>query len=278
VGVREPAEDQVAGDQRHLRVRDLPLRLFLLAELVRRDFQSRYAGSALGFLWSFAQPLWQLLLFTFVFSWVLRVSLLGERTESFALFLFCGLLPFMAVSEGVTRAATSVTDNASLVKKLRFPVALLVVTVVATALLHEGIALALFLVVLGVFGEGSPASLGWLAVALPLQVALTVGLGLLLAALHVFLRDIAQALGLFFSAWFYFTPIVYPLSRVPSSIRGWIELNPLTALVDLYRSALLGGLPSATRGIVALVVTTIAVLLLGAATFRRLSPSFADEL
>jgi lipopolysaccharide transport system permease protein len=184
----------------------------------------------------------------------------------------------MAVSEGVTRAATAVTDNATLVKKLRFPVALLVVTVVTTALLHQGIALALFLAVLAVLGEGSPASLGWLAVALPLQVALTVGLGLLLAALHVFLRDIAQALGLMISAWFYFTPIVYPLSRVPESVRGWIELNPMTALVDLYRSALLGGTPSATRGVVALAVIAVAVLLLGMLTFRRLRPSFADEL
>jgi lipopolysaccharide transport system permease protein len=184
----------------------------------------------------------------------------------------------MAVSEGVQRAATAITDNATLVKKLRFPVALLVVTVVATALVHEGIALALFLAVLAVLGEGSFVSLGWLALALPLQLALTIGLGLLLSSLHVFLRDIAQALGLVFSAWFYFTPIVYPLSRVPDVVRPWIELNPLTALVDLYRSALLGGVPSAPRGVAALAVTAAAVFLLGVVTFRRLRPSFADEL
>jgi lipopolysaccharide transport system permease protein len=254
------------------------MRLFLLSELVRRDFQARYAGSALGFLWSFALPLWQLLLFTFVFSGILRISLFGERTESFALFLFCGLLPFMAVSEGVTRATTAVTDNASLVKKLRFPVVLLVVTVVTTALLHEGIALALFLVVLAVLGEGSPASLGWLALAVPLQVALTVGLGLLLASLHVFLRDIGQALGLVWSAWFYFTPIVYPLGRVPEPFRGWIELNPLTALVDLYRSALLGGSPTAGAGLLTLAVASAAIFALGVVLFRRLQPAFADEL
>ena len=113
---------------------------------MRRDFQARYAGSALGFLWSFALPLWQLLLYTFVFAGILQASRSqGERTEHFALFLFSGLLPFMAVSEGVTRAATAVTDNAPLVKKLRFPVVLLVVTVVSTALVHEAIALVLFL-------------------------------------------------------------------------------------------------------------------------------------
>jgi lipopolysaccharide transport system permease protein len=254
------------------------MRLFLLSELVRRDFQARYAGSALGFLWSFAQPLWQLLLFTVVFAGILRISLAGERTESFALFVFCGLLPFMAVSEGVNRAATAVTDNAPLVKKLRFPMALLVVTVVVTALVHEGIALAVFLVVLAALGEGSVSSLGWLVIALPLQAALTVGLGLLLAALHVFLRDIAQVLGLLFSAWFYFTPIVYPLARVPEPFRGWIELNPLTALVDLYRSALLGGRPGVTTGLAALAVGAATLLGLGVLTFRRLAPAFADEL
>ena len=103
-------------------------------------------------------------------------------------------------------------------------------------------------------------------------------LGLLLASLHVFLRDIAQALGLVWSAWFYFTPIVYPLDRVPQAFRGAIELNPLTALVDLYRSALLGGLPTASRGLVALVVAAAILLALGALLFRRLAPSFADEL
>jgi lipopolysaccharide transport system permease protein len=252
--------------------------LFLLSELVRRDFQARYAGSALGFLWSFALPLWQLLLYTFVFAGILKISLQGERTDNFALFLFSGLLPFMAVSEGVTRAATAITDNAPLVKKLRFPLVLLVVTVVSTALVHEAIALVLFLGVLAVLGQGSLASLGWLVVALPLQIALTLGLGLLLAALHVFLRDIAQALGLVFSAWFYFTPIVYPLARVPERFRGAIELNPLTALVDLYRSALLGGSPTATRGFLALVVGAAVFLVVGIVAFRRLSPAFADEL
>ena len=254
------------------------MRLFLLSELVRRDFQARYAGSALGFLWSFALPLWQLLLYTFVFAGILRISLAGERTDNFALFLFSGLLPFMAISEGVTRAATAITDNAPLVKKLRFPVVLLVVTVILTALLHEAIALVLFLVVLGWTGNLSVATLGWLLVAVPLQIALTLGLGLLLASLHVFVRDVAQALGLVFSAWFYFTPIVYPLARVPESFRPLIELNPLTALVDLYRSALLGGRPEATRGLVALVVGAALFLALGALVFRRLSPSFADEL
>ena len=116
--------------------------LFLLKELVRRDFQGRYAGSALGLVWSFVQPLWMLLLFTFVFSTVMKIPLAGARTGSFAIFLFCGLLPWMALQEGVLRSSTAITDNSSLVKKLRFPAEILVLAVVLAALLHEAIAAA----------------------------------------------------------------------------------------------------------------------------------------
>src|SRR3954452_19167426 len=127
--------------------------LFLLKELVKRDFQGRYAGSLLGLVWSFVQPLWTLLLFTFVFSTVMKISPVGIRTGHFSIFLFCGLLPWMALNEGVVRSATAVTENAGLVKKLRFPSELLVVSVVLGALLHEAIAGVIFLIVLALLGE-----------------------------------------------------------------------------------------------------------------------------
>ena len=95
-------------------------RWFLLREMVRRDFAARFAGSALGLVWALVQPLWQLVLFTFVFSVILRVPLTGERTPHFAIFLFCGLLPWLAVHESLLRSATAINDNANLVKKLTF--------------------------------------------------------------------------------------------------------------------------------------------------------------
>src|SRR4051794_26449923 len=104
-----------AGHGRSIRLRH---HFFLLKELVKRDFQGRYAGSALGLVWSFLQPLWMLLLFTFVFSTVMKISLAGARTGHFAIFLFSGLLPWMALQEGVMRSSTAITDNSSLVKKL----------------------------------------------------------------------------------------------------------------------------------------------------------------
>lgn len=252
--------------------------LFLLKELVKRDFQGRYAGSALGFFWSFVQPLWLLGLYWFVFGEVLEVAPGGQaRTESFALFLFAGLLPWTAIHEGVLRGTTAVTDNAALVKKLSFRSELLVLAIVLAALLHEAIALCVFAVVLAVAGELVPASLGWLLLAVPVQAALTLGLGLLLAAVNVFFRDVAQVLGLVLNAWFFLTPIVYPLEWVPVAIRPALEANPLTALVALYRRALIGGdLPG--LALVALLLVAALVLAAGLALFARLRPSFVDEI
>lgn len=261
--------------------------LFLLRELVKRDFQGRYAGSLLGFLWSFVQPLWQLLLFTFVFAAVLRISLVGERSENFAIFLFCGLLPWTAIHEGVLRSSTAITDNAELVKKLRFPSQILILAVVLAALLHEAIAFGIFFVVLAATGELEPAGLPLLLLALPLQISLTLGLGMMLAAVHVFFRDTAQILGLMFMGWFYLTPIVYPLSLVPTRvemaglevpIRPLIEINPLTALVGLYRQALLGGEPGVVPGLGVLVVAAAVILAAGIVFFQRLRPGFVDEI
>ena len=252
--------------------------LFLLRELVKRDFQGRYAGSILGFLWSFIQPLWMLVLFSFVFGTVMRIAPTGVRTDNFGIFLFAGLLPWMAIQEGVQRGATAVTDNAALVGKLRFPMTILVLTTVLAALLHEGIALGIFVVVLAALGDLTPASLPWLLAVLPLQFALTLGLALLLSAVNVFFRDVTQILGMVLTGWFYFTPIVYPITLVPPAYAPWLEANPLTPLVGFYRRALLGGDGGGASGLVLLALVAALVLILGLAVFRRLSPAFVDEI
>ncbi len=252
--------------------------LFLLRELVQRDFQSRYAGSLLGFFWPFLLPLWQLLLFTFVFATVLKIPLTGERTESFPLFLFCGLLPWMAISEGLTRSATAITDNANLVKNVRFQSEVLVVSLVVGALLQEGVALAVFLVVLAASGKLAAGGLPWLLIVVPLQIALTLGLGLIVCCIHTLFRDTAQLVSMGMMGWFYFTPIVYPLSLIPPRAQPWIQWNPLTTVVELYRQALLGGETGAPDGLGRLALAALVLLLAGLWLFRRLKHGFVDEI
>jgi lipopolysaccharide transport system permease protein len=219
-----------------------------------------------------------LLLFTFVFSTVMKISLAGSRTGSFAVFLFCGLLPWMALQEGVMRAATSITDNSSLVKKLRFPAEILVLAVVLAALLHEAIAALIFLGVLAFLGQLTWSGLPLLLLAVPLQIALTLGLGLLLGSVNVFFRDTAQVLGMVFSGWFYLTPIVYPATLVPERFRGWFELNPLTPLVGLYRQAFLGGRMALVPGTGTLALAAAVLLCVGFLLFGRLKTAFVDEI
>lgn len=252
--------------------------MFLLKELVKRDFQGRYAGSVLGFVWSFVQPLWQLLLFTFVFATVMKISLVGERTENFGIFLFAGLLPWMALQETMLRGSSAVTDNAALIKKVRFPADVLVLAIALAALLHEAIALAVFVLILAPLGELAWSHLPLLLLAVPLQTALALGLGLLLAAINVFFRDVAQILGLVLQGLFYFTPIVYPLQLVPEGFRPLIQANPLTPLVALYREALLGDRFQLPPGILFLAVISLVLLALGWWLFRRLAPGFGDQI
>lgn len=253
---------------------------FLLKELVKRDFQGRYAGSLLSFLWSFIQPLWLLGLYTFVFSVVLKLKIeeYDVGTASFGIFLFCGLLPWTAVHEGVFRSTTAITDNAELVKKLRFPSEVLVLSIVLGALLHEAIAVGVFVVALIFLGELAWGGLPWLLVAVPLQVALTLGLALVLASTQVFFRDTVQVLGMVLTGWFFLTPIVYPLGMVPPALAPWIGANPLTPLVDLYRAAFLGRDSPFGPSAWALVVVSAGVLFAGLALFRRLKPAFVDEI
>ena len=259
-------------------LRVLSRRSFVLRELVRRDLQGRYAGSALGFAWSFVQPLWQLALFTFVFAVVLKVPLVGERAPNFAVFLFAGLLPWIAFNETVQRATSAILDNATLVKRLSFPSEILIVALALSTLVHQGIAAAVFAAILAVRGELFWPGLPLLLPALAAQLALTLGLSLLVSALQVFLRDTAQLVGIVLGAWFYLTPIVYPLGLVPEPLRRLVELNPLAGLVGLYRSAFLGsGLPSRS-GLLALALAAAALLAAGATVFRRLRVRFPDEI
>ncbi len=252
--------------------------LFLLKELVRRDFQSRYAGSILGFFWPFLLPLWQLVLFTFVFSTVMKISLLGERTASFGIFLFAGLLPWMAINEGIVRSATAIVDNADLVRHSRFHSAVLVLAVVLGGLVQQGIAAVVFVAILAAQGDLALAGLPLLLLALPLQIALTLGLGLLVCCFHTLFRDTAQLVGLVMMGWFYLTPIVYPLSLVPEKYQDWLAWNPLTALVGLYRQAFLGGELALYPGSGRLAVIAAVLLAAGVWLFRRLEASFADEI
>lgn len=251
---------------------------FLLRLLVARDLQARYAGSLLGFFWAFANSLWQLVLYSLVFSGIMRIRLSGEGTDNFPYFLFSGLLCWMAFNEGAQKGTQVVVENAELVKKLHFPSEILVLATTVSALAHMSIAFVVFFFI-RLFSEG----IGWAAgptflLALASQFALTAGISLFLASGYVFLRDLQHAVALIFSALFYLAPIVYPISLVPDRYKWAIEANPLSTILAAYRAFLVRSEPPPIGDVTILLAVSLVTLGLGLTAYRRLARRFSDEL
>jgi lipopolysaccharide transport system permease protein len=246
--------------------------------LVVRDLRSRYVGSTLGAVWSIAHPLLQLATFTFVFATVMKVRVAdaGGTDVPFVLYLACGLFPWLAIQETVTRSTTCLVDNPTLVKRVVFPVEVLPVELAGAALVHQLIATALLLALMAALGFPPRPALAVLPVLLAVQLLFAIGLGWIVAATHVYFRDTAQAIGVLLPVWFYLTPILYPQHLVPPFLQPVLALNPLTPLVQAYRDAFLYGRAPSGAAFVWLVVASAGVFALGAMIFRRARGEFAD--
>lgn len=253
----------------------------LILEFVRRELRLRYLGTFTGAAWALLQPLFQLLIYSYVFSTIFQARLPSNEFGElrFVTFLAIGLWPWMVFSDGLSRASTSIIDNAGLLGKVSVPRPVLVVApLVATTILHA----TGFGVVLLVLSLGGWAVLDWKALLLPiLFVALfvfTLGMAMLFAALSVFVRDLTHALAQILMLLFFLTPVLYPSSLVPESLRGFAEANPLALFVGLFRHAALGVGGYQMIHYVVAAVAAAASLFLGWFVFRRLAPHFEDFL
>jgi lipopolysaccharide transport system permease protein len=249
----------------------------LVLELTRREFSGRYRGSFGGILWSFAQPLFLLGVYTLAFGIILKARWSPEGgTTEYALMLFAGLIVFNAFSECLARSTTLVTDNPNFVKKVVFPLELLPFITVATALIHALIATAVWLAG-EVFLLGMPkASAVLFPVVLACFVPVLLGLGWLLSALGVLVRDISQLTGMLSHALLFLTPIFYSTEAAPAPLQGLLMLNPLTFIVEQFRVVLfLGRMPSWT-GLAVYFALGCVFAWASLAFFRRLRPNFAD--
>lgn len=254
-------------------------RRWLLLSFYRRELSSRYSGTLAGGLWALGQPVLMLAIYGFVFRKVFKIDFTELGEHSFTAFVACALWPWMAFQESLQRGTQAIVANAGLVRKISFPHELLVFASVAATFTVHLFGFVAVLAALALFGEpfhwlGLPVvAIAWLVL-----LALAVGLTLLSAAVQVFLRDIDHLLGPVLMIMFYVTPILYPLSQVPESMRGVLALNPLVHILEPLRAALLHG---NNAGIAVLLGwLALALLLLYAARrlFGRLAGSFEDFL
>jgi lipopolysaccharide transport system permease protein len=249
-----------------------PISARLVVHLVVREQKLRYRRAALGMVWALAQPLVRFAIMAFVFGYLIRLDI-----PDYPLFLFVGILAWTWFSIGLSSATTSVLDRPELTNRPGLPRWVLPVVAVATALVDMLIALPVLLVFL-LFQGGIPVTALALPVVILVQGLLVVGLGLLTCSANVYFRDTHHLVELVLAVGFYATPIVYTVSLAPPEFQKWLELNPMTTVVEAYRSLLIDGTLPLDGASLILTITSVAVLLVGAAVFHRASPNFGDEL
>lgn len=252
----------------------------LIHASAKREILGRYRGSVLGLVWSFFNPLFMLAVFTFVFSAIFQARWGGgsdSKTE-FALLLFAGLLVFNLFAECVTRAPTLILSNVNYVKKVVFPLEILPVVSLLSALFHAFISVVVWLIAYMIFfGVPHPTVFLLPLVLLPFCFFL-MGMSWALASLGVFLRDVTQIIGVLTTALMFLSPIFYPATAFPEDYRYVLYLNPLTTVVEQTRDVLFWGKTPDffMLGIYWMVSTSIAWL--GFAWFQKTRKGFADVL
>lgn len=249
-----------------------------VASSIRGEFKSRLARSKLGTVWLVLQPLAQVLIFAMILSNVLAARLQGvDSPYAYAAYLLAGLLCWNFFSEIVQKCLTVFIDQASLLKKMRFPRITLPLVVVGSALVSNGILAVVTLAILPIIGFTPNVYWLWLPVLIAITAGFATGLGLLLGTLNVFARDIGQVMSVVLQLWFWLTPVVYPISIVPERFRAAMVFNPMAALVEGYEAVLVyGTAPPAILWLPAALACLLLVLALHA--FRRASPEMVDAL
>lgn len=250
-----------------------------IASMVRREFQARYLGSVLGTLWSVLNPLAMIFIYTVIFGQVMRNRLPGvDDGTSYGIFLCAGLLPWTMFVETLQRCTSVFVDQGNLLKKMTFPRASLPIIVLASSLVNFAIIFTLLLVVTIALGRFPGEALLAFLPLLVVQQTIAVGFGVALGVLNVFFRDVGQLVGILLQFWFWFTPIVYPLSILGDRARLLVSLNPMTALVDGYQGVLLHGRWPDLLSYLPHVVLACLALAAGRMVFRRLAGEMTDFL
>ncbi len=249
---------------------------------IRREIATQYRGSLLGAAWVLIGPVVMILIYTLVFSHVMRSRLAGVDTAfGYSIFLCAGLLPWTFFTESLNRLQAVFIANGNLMKKAMFPRICLPIIALGAASFNFAVIATLFLLFLAVSGSFPGVALLAALPALVVQIALAMGLGMLFATLNVFFRDVGQAVTLLLQFWFWLTPIVYPLASLPDWARAVLAWNPMAVLVSHYQTVLLyQRAPDAPAwlGLAGVAGLAFAALWLGLATYRRRVGEMADEL
>lgn len=267
--VIEPSKNWV-----DLNLRDLWHYRDLLYILTERDIKVRYKQTVIGAAWAVVQPLFTVLVFSFFFG---RLAAMPSDDIPYPLFAFAGLLPWGFFSYAVTRSGSSLVANSNLITKVYFPRMIIPVSAVLGGLLDFLIAFVFLLGMMIFYGTGFSLNILMLPVLVLLTTILAIGLGMWLAGLNVKYRDVGQVIPFLVQLGFFVSPIIYPVSLVPEKVRWIMAINPMTGLIEGFRSALFGK-PFDWFSLILSVSITGLIFIYAVYSFRRMEDDFADVI
>jgi lipopolysaccharide transport system permease protein len=258
---------------------DLRQKKDLTFAFARQDLLGRYKGSALGIAWAVLTPIVMIAIFTFIFAGIFGARFGANDSHwDYALYLFCGLLPWTMFQESVQQSANTIVTHANLVKRVVFPLETLPAAQVFAALGNQLFATVALLIAIVAIRHDLQLTALWLPILLIPQLVFALGAAWLIASLGVFLRDIAQGITLLLMAWMYLTPIIYPESIVPERFRWFVGLNPFAWLVRSYRRIFLEGLAPDWLALLYFTLVALVIFVFGYWWFARTRKNFADVI
>ena len=246
----------------------------MIVSLVRKDLKGRYKGSVLGFLWTFLNPLLQLLVYTMVFSVILKSGI-----PNYYLHLFVALVPWIFFASSLTTGAKLVLDQKNMIKKIYFPREVLPVAYTLSSFCNMLFSFLIIFLVIAVMRLGiSFAALPWLIPVMAIQFVLVLGMNLITSAVTVYIRDLEHIMGVVSMAWMYLSPVVYGIDFVPENWHRWYLLNPMAPLVLSYRDILYYHRAPHLMHLAIAAGISLLILLLGYLLFEKLQRRFAEVL
>lgn len=253
---------------------------YMIWSMAIRDLQAKYVGSIFGLFWAVINPFTMIAIYGFVFGYLLKARPAPDSgTDSYLVYLTCGLMPWQFFNQTVNASANTVLSNANLIKKaVGFPTEILVIVTVITNIINHLIGLSVVFVILLIFNGHIPLAAPVIIVYMFLISVFAVGVGWILSSLNVYLRDIKQITTLAMMVWFYSTPVIYSTHIIPAKYLFIWRLNPMYHVVDGYRHALLTGRVIPADGVLYLAVAAAVAFGLGGIFFRKLKPGFAEVI
>jgi len=242
-----------------------------------KDIKSRYAGSGLGILWTVLLPVFQILLYWFVFSTIMRVRPYSNSQIPYVLFLLSTFFFWLSIPEGIIRSGTVIIENAELVKKVSFPNIALPISVTLVGYLHNMIGVIFFVLIYAVSGLAH-FHLVYIVPVLFLQIVFSIGAGIFISAIVPYVRDLQQVTGYVLQGMFFLSPIIYSLDAIPDKFRSLAYLNPVTIYIESYHTIIFERALPGLWSMAGMTALSVFILFLGILVFNKLSEGFADIL